>query len=560
MASQNPLSPFLRQLDPLSFAKSLAETTTSAARKPRAVVDLAATTASGWVRTGMSAANLLVTGDTEPPRQPERGDRRFSDEAWEKNPGYFALLQLYLLGEELMNKVVDAADFDDKPSERKARFAAQLLVDALSPTNTLLGNPAALRKAKETNGASLAKGFATFLRDLVQNQGWPRKVDASEFTVGVDMAATPGKVVFRNDLIELIEYAPQTEEVYEIPLLLSPPWINKFYIMDLAPGKSLAEWAIQHGHRTFAISYRNPDASMRDMSFADYMHQGTRAAIDAIRSITGAKKVNTASVCLGGTLTAMALAYEAGRRNRSINCASQIVSLLDFEEPGVLGAFTDDGTVEMLEETMRDKGYLEAKDMARTFDLLRANDLVFNYVVNNWLMGEEPPAFDLLAWNDDSTRMPAKMHSEYLRQCYMNNDLSNARMVVDGRTLDLSKVKNDVYVLATVGDHIVPWTSAYVATQRFGGKNRFVLSTSGHIAGIVNPPSPKAKHWVNEDLPADPDKWLDGAELVESTWWEDWAVWIGERAGDMIPAPTELGTEEFPALCDAPGTYVLAKS
>jgi polyhydroxyalkanoate synthase len=398
------------------------------------------------------------------------------------------------------------------------------------------------------------------VHDVRHNHGWPSQVDASGFEVGKNMAVTPGQVVYRSPLIELIQYEPQTPTVHEVPLVFCPPWINKFYIMDLAPGKSLIEWAISHGHTCFAISYRNPDSSMRDTTFDDYLFQGPLDAVRVVRAITGAPDVNTVSVCLGGTLTAMAMAYGARTGDRSIRTATLLNTHTDFSQPGVLGAFTDEATVAGLERRMAKKGYLEAGEMARTFDAIRANDLIFNYVVNNWLLGEQPPAFDLLAWNADSTRMPAAMHSRYLRSCYLENEFARGVFEVDGVRLDPHAVKQPTYILSAVDDHIVPWQSGYRSAKLLGGKNRFVLSSSGHIAGIVNPPSPKARYWTNPKLPDDPAQWLAGAELHNETWWEDWARWAAAQAGPQVAAPTKLGTEDFPPLCPAPGTYVKAKA
>ena len=330
------------------------------------------------------------------------------------------------------------------------------------------------------------------------------------------MAATPGQVVYRSDLIELIQYEPQGKQVHSVPLLFCPPWINKYYIMDLAPGKSLIEWAVQHGHTCFAISYRNPDTSMRDLGFEDYLRQGPLDAVRIVKEITGSPKVNTLSVCLGGTLTAIGLAHNASIGDRSIKSATFLNTHTDFSTKGTLGVFTDEATIAGLEKQMAKRGYLDSEKMAHTFDALRANDLVFSYVVNNWLLGKKPPAFDLLVWNKDSTRMPAKMHSQYLRSCYLRNEFASGEFEVDGHRVDPGKVDIDTYVLSAVDDHIVPWASGYKTTQLLGGRNRYVLSNSGHIAGIVNPPNPKSKHWVSDgDLPADPHEWKDSAELQD---------------------------------------------
>ena len=356
----------------------------------------------------------------------------------------------------------------------------------------------------------------------------------------------------------MIQYTPQTPDTHAVPLLFCPPWINKFYIMDLAPGKSLIEWAVQHGHTCFAISYRDADKSMSGLGFRDYLFQGPLDAVRVVRDITGAPAVNTVSVCLGGTLTAIGLAYNATRGDDYIKSATFLNTHTDFTQPGLLGTFTDEATVAGLEKKMSKKGYLDSTTMARTFSALRPNDLIFQYVVNNWLLGNKPPSFDLLAWNEDSTRMPARMHSEYLRSCYLHNEFARGEFEIDGNCVDPSQVDIDTYVLAAVDDHVVPWTSGYKTTQLLGGKSRFVLSSSGHIAGIVNPPNPKAKHWVNDSLPADPQKWREHAQLVDATWWQDWTAWIAERGGDMVPAPQQLGNDAYPPIEDAPGSYVLA--
>ena len=484
-------------------------------------------------------------------------DKRFRDSAYQDNAGYFLLAQEYLLVTRLVEELLDAADL---PQDRddKARFAARFIANALSPTNNVLGNPVALRTAVDTRGRSLVRGARNFWNDLRNNGGWPTQVDTTGYEVGVNMASTPGSVIYRNDLIEIIHYAPQTEEVHEVPLLFCPPWINKYYILDLAPERSLIEWALRHGHNCFTISYRNPDESMRDVGMRDYLFDGPLEAIKVVREVTGAPEVNLVSVCMGGTLTAMALAHFAAEGDGSVASATYLNTLTDFTEPGMLGMFTDEKTVEAVERQMAKKGYLEASTMARTFDMLRANDLIFSYVANNWLLGKDAPSFDLLAWNADSTRMPARMHSEYLRSCYVGNEFARGEFEVDGRRLDPSAVEVDSYILAAVDDHIVPWTSSYRTTQVLGGKHRFVLSTSGHIAGIVNPPSPKAKHWTNDALPASAQEWKDDAQLNEGTWWNDWTTWIAERGGEFVPAPAQLGSDAYPVLEAAPGQYVRA--
>ena len=545
--------------DPVSFLRSLGAAAGVLAMNPAATAAASTRLMIGLAAAVRATAERMIGQDSLGPVSPVKGDRRFDDPAYAQNPLYFLLEQQYLLGCQLATELLDAAGLNPE-QDLKARFATSFIVDMLAPTNTLPGNPAALREAFNTGGMSLLRGAKNMLDDMRNNGGWPSQVDRTGFEVGVNMAATPGVVVYRSNLIELIQYEPQTKQVHSVPLLFCPPWINKYYIMDLAPGKSLIEWALQHGHTCFSISYRNPDASMRNLDFEDYLRQGPLDAVRVVREITGAAEVNTLSVCLGGTLTAIGLAHNAAIGDRSIKSATFLNTLTDFSTPGVLGVFTDEATIAGLEKQMAKTGFLDSDKMAHTFDALRANDLIFQYVVNNWLLGKKPPGFDLLVWNKDSTRMPAKMHSSYLRSCYLNNQFARGEFVIDGQKLEPGKVDADTYVLAAVDDHIVPWVAAYQTTQLFGGTRRFVLSTSGHIAGIVNPPGPKPKHWTNDELPADPKEWKNGAELHDGTWWEDWAEWIAGQGGPMVAPPRRLGSKGYPPLEPAPGSYVRAKA
>jgi polyhydroxyalkanoate synthase len=545
--------------DPVSFLRALAAAGAGVARNPMGAAAANVRLTIGLAAAVRASAGRAMGATTAGPVSPAAGDKRFADPAYADNALYFLLAQQYLLGSQLVAELIDAAGLD-AGKDKKARFAAAFILDALAPTNTLPGNPAAIRQAFDTGGRSVVKGAANMVEDMRHNGGWPSQVDSTGFEVGVNMAATPGAVVYRSDLIELIQYEPQGETVHEVPLLFCPPWINKYYIMDLAPGKSLIEWAVQHGHTCFAISYRNPDASMRDLDFEDYLRQGPLDAVRVVREITGAPQVNTLSVCLGGTLTAIGLAYNAATGDRSIKSATFLNTLTDFSTPGALGVFTDEATIAGLEKQMAKKGFLDSDSMAHTFDALRARDLVFSYVVNNWLLGKKPPAFDLLVWNKDSTRMPAKMHSRYLRSCYLNNEFARGEFEVDGHTLDPHAVDVDTFVLAALDDHIVPWGSNYRTAQMLGGHNRFVLSTSGHIAGIVNPPGPKPKHWTNEALPADPQEWKDTARLEDGTWWEDWTRWAAKQGGTKVAAPKHLGSTAHPTIEPAPGSYVRTRA
>jgi polyhydroxyalkanoate synthase subunit PhaC len=550
-------SELMGQLDPLALFEPLLRTGFSAASRPGKVVGVLTHTAGEMLRA-TTAATVRGLGGTAS-YAPKRGkDRRFADPAWSENAGYWWLREIYHDWEQALLEIVRGAD-TPPAVKQKAEFAAQLMIDALAPTNFVPGNPVVIKKALDTGGLSLAKGGRNFIHDLRTNRGAPRQVVAGAHAVGKDMAVTPGKVVFRNELMELIQYAPSTPEVHKIPLLFSPPWINKYYVMDLAPGRSLVQWAVDHGHTVFMISYHNPDDRMRHVKMDDYLISGPIAALEVVGDITGADKINLLGLCLGGTLTMATLAYLDAVGMDLINSATFLNTLIDFSEPGLLGVFTDEATIRRLERTMQRTGFLPKEDMQRSFNLLRTNDLIWNYAVSSWLMGEEPPAFDLLSWNNDSTRMPAEMHTFYLRSCYVENQLARGVMELAGQQLDLEKVDQDLYFLSAEQDHIAPWRSSYAGARLPGGKVRFVLSNSGHIAGIVNPPSPKSIHHVlegDQPLPADPDQWLAAATTNPMTWWEDWAKWITARAGAMRKPP-RMGSRKYQPITDAPGTYVL---
>jgi poly[(R)-3-hydroxyalkanoate] polymerase subunit PhaC len=541
--------------DPVSLGRAFARAMERAAVRPWSAAP-AALRFGGAMGLVAAAFPARLLGIRVPPvANPDPKDARFRSAAWTDNAFFHTLLESYLLSERLLLELVHAAHLDE-PVTPKAEFAAQLVTDAMAPTNFLLTNPTALVRAFETAGASVVRGAKNFVHDLVDNGGWPSQVDRSAFHLGENMAATPGSVVYRNELIEVLQYAPQTDEVREIPLVVCPPWINRYYIADLAPGKSLVEWAVQRGHTVFAISYRNPDESMRHLTFDDYLRLGPLSAIDVARSITGSETVNTLAICLGGTMNAMTLAYLDACGDHLVNSSTYLNSAIDYEGAGTLATvFADRETVEGLVRRMEKTGYLDGKDMAHTFDLLRANDLVFRYVVDGWLLGEPPPAFDLLAWNADSTNMPGKAHAHFIQKMYLENALAHDEYVAMGEQLMVSEISTDSYIVAAVEDHIVPWRVSYRTTQLLKGPMRFVLTSSGHIAGIVNPPSPKVRLWTNDELPTDPDRWLSGATQHRDTWWNDWAEWITARAGALtIPPP--MGNASYPVLGDAPGGYV----
>jgi polyhydroxyalkanoate synthase subunit PhaC len=553
IAALAPEASEFASLDAAGFGEATASVLMRAAGHPAHLAAAFTRYTTSLLRIGPAAAARWAGLDAEPP-VPEPADKRFADRTWSGNPAFFALRQAYLAAVRL-NRDVLAAGAGDPKADLKADLATGFLLDALAPTNFLFTNPAALKRVFETGGTSLAAGAANFFYDVRTNGGRPRQVDMRPFKIGENLAATPGKVVFKNDLMELIQYAPQTAKVRSIPVLASPPWINKYYIMDLAPGRSFLEWAVQHERTVFAISYRNPDASMSGVTLDDYLIHGPRAALDVISDITGAPKIDIIGLCLGGALTAMLASYLNGTGDDRLGSITLLNTMLDYAEPGILGAFTDDRTVALMERDMAAKGYLEGTQMAVTFDILRANDLIFNYVVSNWLMGEDPPVFDILAWNSDSTRMPATMHTFYLHHLYLRNELAKGEMELAGQQLSLSDVKNDTYVVGAVNDHIVPWHASYETTRLLGGSVRYVLSSGGHIAGIVNPPGPKAWYQASTQTPASADEWHASATKHSGSWWEDWTKWSEKRAGDRVEPPP-LGSDRYPAIADAPGSYI----
>jgi polyhydroxyalkanoate synthase len=489
-------------------------------------------------------------------------DRRFKDEAWRENEVFDFIKQSYLLSARYFQTVVGSVEGLDQKSAQKVDFYTRQFVDALSPSNFLLTNPEVLRKTAETGGENLLKGLSHLLADLERGRGQLRirMTDDSKFQFGENIAVTPGKVVYQNDLMQLIQYAPATETVLKRPLVIFPPWINKFYILDLRPKNSFIKWAVDQGHTVFVVSWVNPDGQLAEKGFDDYMREGVYGALDAIEQATGERQVNAIGYCLGGTLLATTLAHMAAKRDTRIKTATYFVTMTDFEEAGELSVFIDEEQLRGIEEKMQQRGYLEGREMATTFNMLRANDLIWSFVVNNYLLGQEPFPFDLLYWNDDSTRMPARMHSFYLRRMYQQNDLVKPGGIeLLGAKIDLRKIKVPSYLISTREDHIAPWKSTYRATQIYSGPVRFVLAASGHIAGVVNPPgSGKYSHWVNETLPPDPEEWFRGATELAGSWWPDWQRWVTSQdkgAKEQVPARIP-GTGALPAIEDAPGSYV----
>ncbi|MCF8161454.1 MAG: class I poly(R)-hydroxyalkanoic acid synthase [Polaromonas sp.] len=488
-------------------------------------------------------------------------DRRFADEAWAANPGAAFNAASYLLNAKTLAQLSEAVETDAKTRAR-IRFAVEQITAASSPSNFMALNAEAQKKAIETQGQSIAKGIQNLLHDM--QQGHVSMTDESLFEVGKNVATTEGAVVFENELFQLIEYKPLTEKVYEKPFLLFPPSINKFYILDLQPENSLIRYAVAQGHRTFVVSWRNPDASLAKASWDDYIEKAVIKAIAVTQDITGAKTINTLGFCVGGTMMGSALAVLAARGEKPVASATFLTSMLDFSDTGVLDIFIDEGFVKYREQEMGKGGLMKGKDLAMTFSFLRPNDLVWNYVVGNYLKGETPPPFDLLYWNSDSTNLPGPFYAWYLRNTYLENNLTKpGAATVCGEKVDLNQVDMPVYIYGSREDHIVPIGGAYASTQYLAGKKRFVMGASGHIAGVINPPAKgKRSHWIREDgkLPKSVDQWLEGAAEHKGSWWTDWSNWLAAQAGKQIAAPKTYGKGKYKAIEAAPGRYVKAKA
>ncbi len=495
----------------------------------------------------------VITGRSQ--QQPDPKDRRFSHEIWQKNGYYKRLMQGFLAWRESMTRMLEGANASPEDRER-ARFALSLVTEAFAPTNTLIGNPGALMRISQTRGKSLLFGLQNFFDDVLNNGGMPRQVDDRKFQVGKNLATTPGAVVFRNEVLELIHYQPATTEIYKRPLLIVPPQINKFYALDLSPGRSFAEYATQNGVPTFAISWRNPTAAQRDWNLETYL-TACKEAIGVVSEISGSPDVNTMAACAGGFTLATLLGQLAAAGDKRVRSVTLLVTVLDTESPTLLGTFASRSGIAAAIKRSQSKGVLEGADMARAFAWLRPNDLVWMFVANNWVMGNRPPAFDILYWNSDTTRLPAAFHANLL-QIYLENPLLNAnRLKVLGTPIDMAQTDIDSYVVAGITDHITPWPACYESRKVLRGSMTFVLSSSGHIQSIVNPPgNPKAKYFLNSDLSLTADKWIESATAHPGSWWDHWSKWYEARGGGKRAAPAHLGSDAHPAGDPAPGRYV----
>ncbi len=550
----------LRIPDPDDVARTFAEATERLAADPERLLRQQGLWCLEMADLWRYLAARVAGEEPEPVIPPEPGDRRFVDAAWREMPVFDVLRQAYQLTARRMRALYAELPGLDAGARRKLDFYLRLYLNAIAPSNFLATNPVALREAVETGGHSLLRGLARLLEDLERGGGRLRIRTTREdlFTLGVDLAATPGKVVFRNELMELIQYAPTTGHVHRRPLLIVPPWINKYYILDLRPRNSFVRWVVEQGFTVFLISWVNPGPELAHKSFEDYLAEGPLAALEAIRQQVGSRAgCNILGYCIGGTLVACLLGWLAARGERRVAAATFLTTMTDFAEPGDLGVFVDEEQLRRLERHMEERGGLDAAYMQTVFSLLRDNDLIWNFVVNNYLLGREPPPFDLLYWNADGTRMPRMMHRFYLRKFYLENRLVEpGGVTLLGEPIDLGKITLPCYFLSTREDHIAPWPSTYRGARRFGGPVRFVLGRSGHIAGVVNPPiAGKYSYWTHRRPPPEPEDFLARARAHEGSWWPDWAAWLRRRSGSPVPARDPDGGPLRP-LEDAPGSYV----
>jgi polyhydroxyalkanoate synthase len=529
--------------------------------EPARLVEAQGQLLSQYMQLMRLAAERAAGREVPAVAEPEPGDNRFSDPEWSRNPYFDFWKQAYLITARWLEETLDQTTGLDERTRQRARFYLRQIVSAFSPSNFPLTNPVVLRETAQSSAQNLVQGMANLVRDMERSGDLLNisQTDVDAFEVGRNVATAPGKVIFQNDIIQLIQYAPSTDKVYERPLLIVPPWINKFYILDLGPEKSFIRFAVSKGFTVFVVSWVNPDESLAHKTFEDYMREGILAAADVARRETGADKANVIGYCVGGTLLGTTLAYLAARGEEPFASAAFFAAQVDFTKAGDLMVFIDDAQLGALEEMMAERGYLDGARMATVFNMLRPKDLIWPYIVNNYLLGRKPFPFDLLFWNQDSTRLPAANHKFYLREFYQQNNLARGQMTIGNVKLDLGNVKLPVYELCAKEDHIAPARSVFIGSRLFGGPVTYVLAGSGHIAGVINPPTrPKYQYWTNDGRAATLEAWIEGAQEHPGSWWPHFAEWLAGYSGGMVPARTPGARSG--AIEDAPGSYVRVKA
>lgn len=552
--------------DPLNLKDAYLDFLDKLMRNPQKLFAIQGRFWQEWLTLCNESAARFFTGKGSDTVMPEKSDRRFKDKEWAESFYFDFIKQSYLLFSRHMQEMVEQADDMDKDDKIRLKFYVQQLTDALSPTNYLFTNPEVLRETLDTNGENLIKGLHNLLEDIERGHGdlSISTTNNEAFKLGENIATTPGKIIYQNDLMQLIQYEPTTKTVHKTPLLITPPWINKYYILDLQEKNSFIKWAIAQGYTVFVISWVNPDAKLAQKRFEDYMKEGLLEALRIVQDITGEPSAHVIGYCLGGTLLSVTLAYLAAhKKEKQIKSATFFTTMVDFEQAGEMKLFMDEHQLSLLDKAMAQRGVLSASTLKTTFSMLCANDLIWSFVVNNYLLGREPFPFDLLYWNDDATNMPAAMHSFYMRKCYKDNLLPVAGGVeMDGTKIDMRKVKTPAYFLSAKDDHIAPWKATYATTQLFEGPTCFTLTASGHVAGVVNPPAANKYHfWSSEDTPADPDEWLAPLKSTEGSWWPHWEQWLSAHGkGEEKVPPRPIGNDQYKPLENAPGSYVRMRS
>ncbi len=547
--------------DPMNIGNAFLEATSRMLTNPARLMEAQVELWRAYMELWTASAQRFLGQEAMPVANPDKADKRFKDSAWNESYLFDYIKQSYLLTARWLQKTVNNVDGLDAKTQKKVDFYTRQFVDAMAPSNFVMTNPEVLRATIDSNGENLIKGLQNLLEDMERGKGKLniKMVDAKAFTVGENVATAPGQVIYQNDLMQLIQYNPTTEQVYKRPLYIVPPWINKFYILDLKPENSFIRWMVDHGYTVFVVSWNQPDENHIDKTFESYMHEGILDGLDAVKKATGEDEVTAIGYCIGGTLMASALAWMAAKGIDRIKAVTFFAAQVEFSEAGELSVFIDEEQIKYFEELMAQKGYLEGTEMASTFNMLRANDLIWSFVVNNYLLGKEPFPFDLLYWNADATRMPAKMHSFYLRNMYQRNLLAQpGELELAGEKIDLRKIKIPVYLQASREDHIAPFRSVYKATQLYSGPVRFLLAGSGHIAGVINPPKAKKyQHWTNDTKtnPASVEEWMQGATEHPGSWWEDWDKWLSKKSGPKVKARIP-GDGKLKPIEPAPGHYV----